>query len=325
MSETRERPSLCVSIDVECDMPRWVVEPETTVENIKGIPRLQALFDEVGARPTYLVTYPVASTPWCVEIFKPLLEAGRCEIGMHCHPWTTPPIGEAERLTASFLSNMAPSVVEQKLAAITARIRDAFGVAPVSYRAGRFGISPSQVPVLEDLGYKVDSSVTPLVSWADQGGPDFRDAPARPYHPSYLDVRREGNARLLEVPVTISLNRVVPEWARWLYLRIPRVTRLRGLLSRDRLDLLDLVWAYPAEFGAREMIQAGDVAERTGAPVVNVFMHSNEVWPGGSPYCTSERELEAYLGRFREALEELIGARGFVPRTLREFCEEHSC
>jgi hypothetical protein len=319
-----EKPSLCVSIDVECDMPRWVVEPETTVENIRGIPRLQSLFDDLGVRPTYLVTYPVASTSWCVEIFRPILESGRCEIGMHCHPWTTPPVVEEERLKASFLSNMAPSVVERKLSAITERIRDAFGVPPVSYRAGRFGISPSQLWVLEELGYKVDSSVTPLVSWADQGGPDFRDAPMHPYHPSYLDVRREGNARLLEVPVTVTLNRLVPRWARWLYVRIPRVTRLRGLLSRDRLDVLDVVWAYPAEFGAREMIQAGEVAERAGAPLVNVFMHSNEVWPGQSPYCKSENELDAYLGRFREALEALVGERGFVPRTLKEFHEVHT-
>lgn len=318
-----EKPSLCISIDVESDMPRWVVEPETTVENIKGIPRLQELFDELGIRPTYLVTYPVADSEACVEVFRPILESGRCEIGMHCHPWTTPPVAESERLKASFLSNMPPSVVEQKLAAVTEKITSAFGVSPVSYRAGRFGLAPSHLWVLEELGYRVDTSVTPLVSWAEEGGPDYRDAPLLPYRPNYLDVTRAGNSRLLEVPVTISLTRRVPRWTKWLYVRVPPVTRIRGLLSRDRLNLLDVVWTYPAEFTADEMIQAGEMAERAGAPVVNFFMHSNEVWPGQSPYCTSEQELEAYLARLRRALEELCVARGFVPRTLDEFAEDY--
>ena len=317
-----ERPSLCVSIDVESDMPRWVVEPETTLENIKGVPRLQALFDELGVRPTYLVTHPVAASPDCVEIFRPILESGRCEIGMHCHPWTTPPVADEERLKASFLSNMAPSTVQQKLATVTEKIREAFDVQPVSYRAGRFGLAPSHLWILEDLGYRVDTSVTPLVSWVVEGGPDYRDAPLMPYHPSYLDVTRDGNAKLLEVPVTVSLTRLVPKWARWAYVRVPRVTRIRGLLSRDRLGLLDVVWAYPAEFTAEEMIQAGEMAERAGAPVVNVFMHSNEIWPGQSPYCKSESDLEAYLARLRSFLEELVVTRGFIPHTLAEFDEE---
>jgi len=318
------KPSLCISIDVECDMPRWVVEPKTTLENINGIPRLQALFDELGVKPTYLVTYPVAASDHCVGIFKPILESGRCEIGMHCHPWTTPPIGEDERLVASFLSNMPPSIVETKLRAVTEQIESSFGERPRSYRAGRFGLAPSHLWILEELGYEVETSVTPLTSWTEEGGPDFRDARLLPYHPNYLDVRREGNSKLLEVPVTITLTRPTPEWLRWAYVRIPRFTRLRGLLSRDRLNVIDVVWAYAAEFSAEDMITAADVAVRSGAPVVNVFMHSNEVWPGGSPYCQSEKDLEKYLERLRTALEELVLKRGLVPRTLKEFHEEYS-
>jgi hypothetical protein len=53
-------------------------------------------------------------------------------------------------------------------------------------------------------------------------------------------------------------------------------------------------------------------------------MHSNEVWPGGSPYCQSEEDLEEYLERLRSVLEELVSRRGLVPRTLKEFNEEYS-
>jgi len=316
------KPALCVSIDVESDMPRWVVEPETTLENIKGIPRLQELFDEIGIRPTYLVTYPVADTPSCVDVFRPILESGRCEIGMHCHPWTTPPISDEERLVARFLSDMPPSEVETKFRAVTEKIREAFGISPVTYRAGRFGLAPSHLPMLEDLGFLVDTSVTPLVSWVEEGGPDYRDAPLLPYHPNYLDVTRAGNSRLLEVPVTITTTRSVPGWVKWAYLRLPPVMRLRGLMSRDRLDLVDVVWAYPAEFSAAAMIRAAEEAERSGSPVVNFFMHSNEIWPGQSPYCKDEAELDAYLDRLGSTLRELVDRRGLIPMTLEELREE---
>jgi hypothetical protein len=312
-------PSLCISIDVECDMPNWIVEPETTVENIAGIPRLQAMFDDLGVKPTYLVTYPVASSPACIDIFRPLLESGRCEIGMHCHPWTTPPVAESERLVASFLSAMSDDAVAAKLRALTVRITESFGVAPVSYRAGRFGLAARHLWFLEELGYLVETSVTPLVDWRQQGGPDYRDAPLRPYRPNYLDVTREGNSRLLEVPVTIVLTRPVPDWVRRLYVRIPSFTKIRGLLSRDRLDVLDVVWAYAAEFTEVDMLRACDSAVAQGAPLVNFFMHSNEVWPGASPYCRSEDDLEKYLARLRRVLEELVVRRGLVPRTLKEF------
>jgi hypothetical protein len=242
---------------------------------------------------------------------------------MHCHPWTTPPVGEEERLKASFLSNMSPAAVAKKLGAVTDKIREAFGISPLSYRAGRFGLAPSHLWVLEELGYRVDSSVTPLVSWALEGGPDYRDAPFHPYHPNYLDVTKEGNSKLLEVHVTIVLTRIIPRWGRQLYVRIPRFTRFRGLLSRDHLDILDVVWAYPAEFTAKEMVLAGEMAERAGAPVVNFFMHSNEIWPGQSPYCKTNDDLEAYLARLRGALEELVVKRGFVPQTLGEFAEDY--
>ena len=39
-----------------------------------------------------------------------------------------------------------------------------FGHAPASFRAGRFGIGPRSIGILDDLGYAVESSVTPVES-----------------------------------------------------------------------------------------------------------------------------------------------------------------
>ena len=45
--------------------------------------------------------------------------------------------------------------------------RTAFGRPPRSFRAGRFGIGENTVPILDSLGYAVESSVTPHVDWSD--------------------------------------------------------------------------------------------------------------------------------------------------------------
>src|SRR6185369_1908262 len=102
-------------------------------------------------------------------------------------------------------------------------------------RAGRFGIGPRTLGFLDQLGYRVDSSVTPNRWWfIERGrGVNFLGAPLQPYYPSIDDFRRPGDMRVLEVPVTV----LHPVWD-WL----PRKL-LRGLrpLSRPQTILFNLL------------------------------------------------------------------------------------
>src|SRR5690242_5624733 len=83
--------TLVVSIDTEED--NWdPVRERLTVENIRELPRLDRLFERLGVRATYFTTNQVASTPWCVQILRDLVQAGRSEVGTHLHPWNTPPV-----------------------------------------------------------------------------------------------------------------------------------------------------------------------------------------------------------------------------------------
>lgn len=81
---------LIITIDTEEDNWSRYSATDNPVENIERIVPLQQLFDEFGVRPTYLVDYPVATNPKSVSVFKRILEEGKYEIGMHCHPWNTP-------------------------------------------------------------------------------------------------------------------------------------------------------------------------------------------------------------------------------------------
>ena len=62
--------------------------------------------------------------------------------------------------------------------------------------------------VLKELGYLVDSSVTPTRWWWRRRGEgvNFLGASDQPYFPDVKDFRKNGNMKILEVPVTLTNN-----------------------------------------------------------------------------------------------------------------------
>ena len=302
---------LIVSIDVEEDMPNWQIEETTTIRNIKGIPRLQALFDMYGIRPTYLLNYPYASNRDAVEYFNSIKD--RCEIGAHMHPWNTPPLTKEEAQINDYPSNLSYERQYEKIKTVTDELTNAFKRAPTSYRAGRFGFNEDTKDILIRLGYSVDSSISPMVSWRSQGGPCFLNYRARPF---WLDCA--GN-RILEIPVTIGLNRKIPDVLEKAYLRIPRFTKIRGLLSKDYLNMLDLVWLYPALFSDKEMISLVDIMMKKRINVFNVFFHSSEIKSGESIYTRTEKELSEYFSRLDLFFDYVVNKKKVKSVTLSEY------
>ena len=129
-----------------------------------------------------------------MAFLAPLAGRGAAEVGAHLHPWTTPPFGGEPGLARNDAAHTYPCHLDEPLLAAklraltTAQIRDAFGAAPTSFRAGRFGLDATGARLLAELGYVVDSSVTPYVSWAGNpgrpgwgGGPDFRGHTPYPF------------------------------------------------------------------------------------------------------------------------------------------------
>ena len=83
---------LLAGIDTEGDN-QWdpAARANQAFENIYALPRLHALFARHAVRPTYVITYPVASDPRSGDVLRGLLAGGDCEIGAHHHAWETPP------------------------------------------------------------------------------------------------------------------------------------------------------------------------------------------------------------------------------------------
>lgn len=305
-----------LTIDCEEDMPRWLPEREPTWRNCEALPVIQDLAARHGLRPTYLVTYPLLGDAVLVRTLRGWSEAGACEVGVHLHPWNTPPLAdEAERLAPTFPSALSRERRRAKLEAITERYAQAFGRRPRSYRAGRFGLCADGLADLHELGYVVDSSVTPGISWADRGGPDFERAPLFPYRPDLGDVCRTGDSPMHELPVSIVPRRAgllaQPAWTR----AVPDGRPRRAL---RRLARLSPLWLRPTFHDAPELLALVDRLVDAGAPVLNMTFHSSEVMPGASPYVRSEDEREAYLARLERVFRHAEAGRGLRAATLEE-------
>ncbi len=168
---------LAVTIDVEEEglfLGKYN-SSDVPVSNVPALEKLDPLFRRWGIRPTLLVTYPVISHKPHQDLLSSLREKWSAEIGAHLHHWNTPPF-ESSPFPQPVPTELMP---EELLRAKMENLLDAFrptGLAPVSFRMGRFNMGPKMFSVLQRTGIRVDSSVAPTQK--SYGGPDHRFAPS---------------------------------------------------------------------------------------------------------------------------------------------------
>lgn len=292
------------------------------LRNLQALPRFQSLCDRYGVRPTYVVTWSITQSEEAVSMLRAWARAGRCEIGTHLHPWTTPPWSPLDDSPA-FPSELDTEVLSAKLRTLTEAIAERFGRAPTSYRAGRFGADGRTAQVLSALGYACDSSVTPLVSWArspglrdGRGGPDFSRAPLDPYFPDADDLSREGELSLVEIPISIVDQDRLP-----FGLGDHLAARSEGCLLRRAASWLKLrrrMWLRPTLEGDADMIATCEVIRARGGRHFNMMIHSSELYPNTSPYFENQRAVDGLFDRMDRALDAIFRTYRPEPLTLTE-------
>jgi hypothetical protein len=312
-------PAVLIGVDTEAD-DQWsrAGRDRNEVKNAERLPALQALCDEFGARPTYLVTHEMATRPDSAPILQGLARTGRCEIGAHLHPWSSPPFRPEDLAAHTYPHNLPKELLERQLRELTETIEQQIGVRPTTYRAGRNGFDGGTLPILERLGYTVDTSVDPLFNERRKGGMVFAGAPLRPYHPSYEDVRRPGQSPILEIPITAATDPPLPKSLERAYASLPAIP-YRGALRRLGINP---VWLRPSYTPRARMVAFASRLHASGAPCFNIIFHSSELLPGGSPYTPDAASVERFFADLRALLAHLTGRLGAVGRTYAEFARD---
>lgn len=275
---------LVITIDTEADHAvTWTKSDPLTFNSVtRSIPdMLEATFKRYGAVGTYLLAIEVLEDRRALEVIKSLREPH--ELGTHLHPDYIEPQRRYSRYEGTyskdFSNNFAPDIEKEKIGFITKAFTEKVGYEPKVYRGGKFGFGESTAAFLEELGYLVDTSVTPHVSWKNIGGPDFKKSPDQPY---FVNTRR-GNKKLLEVPVSIAY-----------------LNAFQRLFNRP-------AWLRPS-FGKISEIKAlvDNFIERyreKNRLVLNMMFHTMEFYPGASPYSRTEEDCQRLLKRLESIIK----------------------
>jgi hypothetical protein len=265
---------------------------------------LRPLWNKFYIRPVYFVSPEVVENEPCCRVLRDEMRRG-AEIGAHLHSEYIEPQKKHEDIAGTtsdeFPCHAYDAEVESaKIKNLTELIEKHLGVRPVSYRAARYGADIDTIKALDKLGYKVDSSVTPGISWQKQGGPDHSRAPKQPYFISPHDYYSAGQSDILEVPITISGKRFPFLSGGWMYYR----------------------WLRPTHMTAFEMkMLVAEFARSYTEPVLNMMFHSMEVLPGRTPFVRTKLGQQMYLNRLTAVLG-YIKKLGFVGRTLVEIYKD---
>jgi hypothetical protein len=293
------KPILTVVVDTEeeFDWKAPFSRDATSVEALAELHHLQDLCNEHGVSPTYVCDWPVVTSKIGQRVLVPHLDAGRCEVGAHLHPWVTPPHTEEISAHNSYPGNLPPDLEREKLERLTSAIEEHLGRRPQVYRAGRYGFGPRTAEALVALGYTID--VSPLAGFdlSGDGGPDWSSLDPRPYA-----FGPDGN--LIGLPATGGFAGWLPGGGtlhRALHTTLPAILRLPGILSR--LGAFERLMLSPEGYTLAHMQRLTRHLLARSVRVFQLSLHSPSMLPGCTEYARNPQERDALLARCGEYFE----------------------
>lgn len=318
-----------VTIDSEeewdWDGPFPVENLETA--NIRQLDVFHSICLANGARPTYFVNHAVMSDNCSRDVILSIGEQESVELGMHIHPWNTPPILPGPvKARDSFIHNLPRELALEKLETTY----DTFvenGVTPTSFRGGRYSCGPVVQEFLFDRGFRVDASICPFSKWADEGAPDYSERDLRPV---VVGANAAGES-LWEVPLSRAYSRrPFHFWRKLLrFIEDSPLANLRLVGLAGRLNLLRQLWLNFESESIAQMRQFIRLATNWKIPHLCFTVHSSSLAVGPGPYCRTENDRRRILTAVDEILRQLSLDPRFVAVTISELAdrldEEFKC
>lgn len=299
-----------VTVDTEEEF-NWNAPLDREKHSVLTVPvlrKFQQFCEGFGVVPTYLIDYPVACSSFAREAIGDAVLNGRAEVGVQLHPWVSPPFQEEVTEFNSYAGNLPFELEREKFRTLRDRIEKAFGVAPLIYRAGRYGLGPRTAEILRECGLAIDTSVRARFDYSGKGGPNYRD---HPLHPYWVDAERS----LLELPLTTVYWGPLRQMGNIIYPHLWRAPSLRGVLARA--GLLERIPLTPEGITAEEALRGVDIAIDEGLPVLVFSFHSPSLAPGHTPYVRNDEDLDALYNWWRQIFGHLQ-QRGVKPTNVAE-------
>ena len=299
------RPMLQVVIDTEAeyDWDKGVADDGGRVEAASELQRGFELFARHGVLPTLVVDYPIVTQEPGARVIRGL-EAAGCEVGVHLHAWSAPPLVEPRDDWHSFSGNIGHKLELAKLVALRDTVCDLLGRRPRIFKAGRYGMGANTLAAIRALGFDIDLSICPYFDFSAIGGPDFSMFDTRP---GWYGPARD----ILSLPTTSGPRGLLRRWPapvfRLVKSRWARALRLDHNAARARL-------LYPHRLSPEgssldEMKQLTRLLHRDGLRVFTMSLHSPSLQGGNTPYTRTDQDVRAfvdkidrYLAFFRDEL-----------------------
>ena len=312
-------------MDVEPDDPHWrgLHHGGWRHDNLLGLPRLGESCHRLGVKPTFLLSHSVALKAETAAAILPMLRDGQCEVGTHLHPGDTPPFGAGDARMKDNVLRVPATLLESKFENLHQELSARFG-RPTSYRSAAWALDSRVIELLSRYKYQVDSSVTPGVSWRMNERPSYLDAPKRAYWLGTENPSIPGNTNIVEVPVSVWSQRILDDSS--FSNRVFGDLFTMPIASRNSVPLRIIRavgqplprWLRPAFKTLDEMKEVADhLAE---AEYLHVMCHSNEVWPGTSPFAKNAEAVRIFYERL-EGIFKYVLAKGYIPATLTGYGE----
>ena len=287
---------LFVDTEEEFDWGAPLSRTAHRVTAVAGMERGQHFFASAGVRPVYVTDYPMVDDDAASAMMGGWLADDVADIGAHLHPWVNPPHEEDVSVANSYAGFLPPALERAKIEALCQRMEDRFGRRPIAYRAGRYGVGPQSAALLEDLGFRLDSSVRSRFDYSAQHGPDFRGMPLQPY---WTGPRRT----LVELPLSTAFTGFLRAGGEPLFHNAHKAKPIGGALSRS--GLLSRVPLTPEGVSLGDALRAIDALIEEGVRVLNFSFHSPTLEPGNTPYVRDDSDLAEFYRWWDAVLQHL--------------------
>ena len=317
----KQSPMVVVVVETEAEFDWARQRPRRAmgVTSVKSQINMQRIFERYQVRPTYVLDYPVSSTPEAYEIIREFHHSGTCEIGAHLQPWDNPPFLERKTDENSYPGNLPFELEREKLLRLSQIIEENVGVRPRIYKAGRYGVGRATAQILAELGYQIDLSVVPGTDLTRQFGPDFSHCGARPYWFGQAPA-------LLEIPLSIGYTGLLARTRSLAYVLTMnerlKALHVPGVLAR--LRLVERITLTPEGVSFDEQRRLTRALLHEGQRVFTFSYHSPSLAPGNTPYVQNDADLRGFLQRIEQYLEFFaseVGGHAATPFEVKALAE----